>query len=673
MTNPHRHRNRASPEHIESIRNINLKIKQNNRRKALQGQLQKMAVDYSMNWKTHGADMDAIRAFKSKEVYSSGENHPSGSKFKFRSDGKSLFLHDYEVARHHKDGIEISNAGYDSPLTYKTHQALGINSKGHAKHPKGLITLGTKEIDKNSGEWVLVNHADISEEPIIPDTMRKNQKARADGTFVERKKPKRETAEQASFRRRATEKELKEQGRKGGKPLSKVNIQKTDQRIIDAISGLKKSLPTDKRGQAAHHLLEYSGDGDVGKKLGLNKKDNDDENNSIMLPHDYHDFISHYNTSNPKTNLDNLRQMDSKIRQLKGKLQKIAAVGMPKGFGKDPEEYSSFSDFLDKFQKGENPDLEPSKYPLPKYFEEDYEAFHDKVQDSAFRFEDASDAGIDIENKENENQLQGNWDDLSEPNKGSLRNYYQKHLSKELSWQKDTSLYTSGKLPESQKTYTQPGFHKNIIPDEIDPEGGYATINPKDIKPKFPKDYGTPGQFAKLKQKVALIKENTTRPSMKSLAQEITNKFRVNKLRGSVKGGFTYDPTSDTLLDASNREQALQIRKIFGGQKGKNLGFNSITQDDKGNKPITDIGIISNQLHKLEKSGKKPILGGYKQGLNASFSIHGSDKDILKSLPHGQESSLSIEPNGDSYLLYPNGKKELITQDSPTVSIVNNI
>lgn len=297
------------------------------RRKQLKGKLQKMAIDYKTNWKTHGADMDAIRAFKSKEVYSSGENHPSGSKFKFRSDGKSLFLHDYEVARHHKDGIEVSNAGYDSPLTYKTHQALGINSKGHAKHPKGLITLGSKEIDKNSGEWVLVNHADISEEPIIPDTMRKNQKARADGTFVERKKPKRETAEQASFRERATQKELKEQGKKGGKPLSKVNIQKTDQRIINAITGLNTPLPTDKRGQAAHHLLSYSGDGDIGKKLGLNKKDNDDENNSIMLPHDYHDFISHYNTSNPKTNLDNLRQMDSKIKQLKGKLQKIAAKG----------------------------------------------------------------------------------------------------------------------------------------------------------------------------------------------------------------------------------------------------------------------------------------------------------------------------------------------------------
>ena len=189
----------------------------------------------------------------------------------------------------------------------------------------------------------------------------------------------------------------------------------------------------------------------------------------------------------------------------------MAAVGLPDDFGKDPEEFSNFSDFLDKFQKGENPDLKPSKYPLPKYFEEDYEAFHNKVQDSAFRFEDASDAGIDIENKENQNQLDGVWGDLSETNKGSLRNYYQKHLSKELSWQKNPKINTSGKLTESQQTYAQPGFHKNLIPDDVDPEDGYATINPDDIKPKFPKQYDDPSKYSKLKdklQKIATINKN---------------------------------------------------------------------------------------------------------------------------------------------------------------------
>ena len=191
-----------------------------------------------------------------------------------------------------------------------------------------------------------------------------------------------------------------------------------------------------------------------------------------------------------------------KISKLQARLQKMAAVGLPDNFGKDPEEFSNFSDFLDKFQKGVNPDLEPSKYPLPKYFEEDYEAFHDKVQDSAFRFEDASDAGIDIENKENENQLDGVWGDLSEPNKVSLRNHYQKHLSNELSWQKSTQIYSSGNLPESQKTYAQPGFHKNLVPDDVDPEGGYSTINPDDIKPKFPKQYDDPSKYSKLKDKL---------------------------------------------------------------------------------------------------------------------------------------------------------------------------
>ena len=57
---------------------------------------------------------------------------------------------------------------------------------------------------------------------------------------------------------------------------------------------------------------------------------------------------------------------DNRVKVLRGQLQKMAAVGLPDDFGKDPEEFSNFSDFLDKFQKGENPDLKPSKYPKPK-------------------------------------------------------------------------------------------------------------------------------------------------------------------------------------------------------------------------------------------------------------------------------------------------------------------
>jgi len=68
MTNPHRHRNRASPEHIESIRNINLKIKQNNRRKALQAKVQKMAAKGDIiPTKYYGHEGDKVIKMKPNE------------------------------------------------------------------------------------------------------------------------------------------------------------------------------------------------------------------------------------------------------------------------------------------------------------------------------------------------------------------------------------------------------------------------------------------------------------------------------------------------------------------------------------------------------------------------------------------------------------------------------
>ena len=553
-------------------------------------QLQKMAIDYKTNWKTHGADMDAIRAFKSKEVYSSGENHPSGSKFKFRSDGKSLFLHDYEVARHHKDGIEISNAGYDSPLTYKTHQALGINSKGHAKHPKGLITLGTKEIDKNSGEWVLVKHSDISEEPIIPDTMRKNQKARADGTFVERKKPKRETAEQASFRKRATKKELKEQGRKGGKPLSKVNIQKTDQRIIDAISGLKKSLPTDKRGQAAHHLLEYSGDGDIGKKLGLNKKDNDDENNSIMLPHDYHDFISHYNTSNPKTNLDNLRQMDSKIKQLQGKLQKIAFEFVDDDVGKNEKNFTSnlpnsLVNRMNRIIKLEKT-LPPSRY-------------------------------TDFERARN--TYENNYIDDGKPIRPSAR------------FRKEPTRYYPTKENPEGKIMGQPRT-ENIV--QFDP----------DVKKKY----------AKLKGKLQKIATDINRSPVDnnmSKSDEIINSFQNSGL--SIEGvDGVYDTKNHKVLDGYNQEDIPRIREIYG--EGVFIGTNSETDTRDGpntndlERTRKELQAIEDKGG-IPALGFDSTEGGSLEALNVA--ITDSKEKVMDALYDNQWGTYIISPNNSSEII----------------------
>ena len=347
------------------------------------------------------------------------------------------------------------------------------------------------------------------------------------------------------------------------------------------------------------------------------------------------------------------RSVDStykfKLSKLKGRLQKMAAVGLPDNFGKDPEEYSSYSDFLDKFQKGENPDLKPSKYPLPKYFEEDYEAFHNKVQDSAFRFEDASDAGIDIENKENQNQLDGVWEDLSETNKGSLRNYYQKHLSKELSWQKDPKINTSGKLTESQQTYAQPGFHKNLIPDDVDPEDGYATINPDDIKPKFPKQYDDPSKYSKLKgrlQKIATDINRSPVDNNMSKSDEIINSFKNSGL--SVEGvDGVYDTENHKILDANNSDDVERLRGLYG--KDKYIGTNSET-DTRDGPNTNDLERTRKELQDIEDKGGIPALGfdstegGSLEALNVS--VVNSKEEVLQALNKNQWGTGILHPNG---------------------------
>jgi len=139
---------------------------------------------------------------------------------------------------------------------------------------------------------------------------------------------------------------------------------------------------------------------------------------------------------------------------------------------------------------------------------------------------------------------------------------------------------------------------------------------------------------------------------------EITKRFSLNK--DDRPDGFTFDHTNNRLLDASNREQALEIRKIFGANKDKNLGINSITEDNKGKNPVRDLDLISEQLHSLK--GNQVALGGYNGGLNANSIIHGDDNEILSKLNKNQESSLSIDPSGISRLLFPGGKKVTITK-----------
>jgi hypothetical protein len=329
--NPHRTRNHGSREHRESIKRMLDKTKRENRTKVLRGQLQKMAANYDVNrgaWGSYSADFEAIEAFKNKEKYTSGPNPKiSGAKWKYRSDGKTLFLHDTPVARHHKDGIEVSNGGHDTPLGAETHNALGINSRPSKHQENGMAIVGGKELDKNNPEWVLVKHKDILKEPVrllTPDNMRKTKKKiNPKYPLTKKLNKKRSNQDQHSFAESAIIQEREQGGEKVGNPLSKINIQPTDQHIVNNITGVNSPLGFKKRGTEAHHLLEYSGDGDVGRLLDLDKKKGDTRNNSIMIPSDAHKFITNFQKSSPADNLKRLRQMDSKIRQLKGKLNKL--------------------------------------------------------------------------------------------------------------------------------------------------------------------------------------------------------------------------------------------------------------------------------------------------------------------------------------------------------------
>ena len=570
-------------------------------------------------------------AFKNKKPLRFGEK-PKGKKteYAFQTDGKILYQSGYPIAEHTKNGIKFSYQGHPTATTSDTARYLGIDTFTK----KGVTYINGQVIDPYGFDYVEVPLSNISDTPV-----KVNPKSKP----IINEQTKQKNRDQEAFRLKA-EKEALEgnqdlvvQTKTKKEVLDHGSITSKEQSNINKIIGVGKDKD-ETFATAYDHSLPAEEGGGIGGGV-INRRMT---GGAVPLSRK-----THYEKHFPEKTIP--KSFYKKISQLQGKLQKIAetdpykrVIGKP-GINRKEE-----------LQKDDG--LPPKSYAM---FDED---FAEGIPDTRVEtFSGSPDSKI-IEKKDVEdNPKRYTLDDIGKRGSEAINT--------------DKGLFEKGESELSRKledlrinriSIKETGIRENLgdlikrkyIPKymrEKSNEPKVSGISQGVITTDLAK------RLAKL-QKIALISENNTRPSMKSLAQEITNKFKANKLRGSVKGGFTYDPTSDTLLDASIKDQALQIRKIFGGQKGKNLGLNSITEDDMGNKPITDIGIISNQLHKLEKSGKKPILGGYKKGLNASFSIHGSDKDILKSLPHGQESSLSIEPNGNSYLLYPNGKKELITQ-----------
>jgi hypothetical protein len=333
------------------------------------------------------------------------------------------------------------------------------------------------------------------------------------------------------------------------------------------------------------------------------------------------------NRASPE-HVESIRRINEKLKHsnrikiLKGKLK---LAGISDKFDKDEKAMDFLSDIFGDDGPKEPP--KPSPFPLPKYFEKDYEAFHDRIQDSAFRFEDANEAGINIE--ESESELQGYWKDLSEPNKGLLRTHYQKHLTKELPWQKNPKLYESGKIPDSENTYAQPGFHKNLTPMFEDEPESYLEINPKDIKPKFPKDYVNPGQFAKIGQQ----------------ADKIIDSYLSSGLGYKGIDGV-YDHENSTVLNGYSDVDARRMQDLFNGQ-GKFIGANSVTDTRAGSNH--DIERVRNELREVEENGGIPALGfdgsegGSLEALN--ISVVNSKEEVMNALSNNQWGTGILDPD----------------------------
>jgi len=277
---------------------------------------QKIANNFSGG--SFGPDFDALDAFKSKKKYKSK---------KFESTGDTLKLRGHTVARHHKEGIEVSNAGHDTPLTYSTIKGLGI----HARNQKGVTKLNNKEIDVNSGEWVLAKHKDISDKPI------KYTKTPGKRT--------RSVTEQSKFRQQVEQNEANVQGRKGKLPLSQINIQPNDQKRINKITGVKSPVGKEILGVDAHHILSYK------KNPGLRSN----PNNGIMIPKKEHKQL---------TSFAKLKARLARIESSRIELNNDGAYFLtPEGKHVGP--YNTHADYMFG-----DADLADDEYEYEKYFKE---------------------------------------------------------------------------------------------------------------------------------------------------------------------------------------------------------------------------------------------------------------------------------------------------------------
>jgi hypothetical protein len=156
---------------------------------------------------------------------------------------------------------------------------------------------------------------------------------------------------------------------------------------------------------------------------------------------------------------------------------------------------------------------------------------------------------------------------------------------------------------------------------------------------------------------------------MGDLTKNLMQKAKANPLFLTKRTpvGYVYDEDNNIFLDATKRADAKAIREKHG-KEGEWLGINSVTDTNFGKDPVLrdQVGLrqIERELNDIEDIQKdRPILGGYEDGIEASYPVIGDEKTILGRLNDNQKSSLGIDPQGTAWELFPDGTRERITKD----------
>jgi len=304
MINPRRQSRRGTPESRKSIKDIHLSIEKENRRKRL-GKLktklgkQRLAVRFKSSF---GPDLDAIDAFKKGQDYEGfvGKGKNKRLKFQVTNNGNTLKLLGHTIAKRTPKGIQVSNAGFDTGLTYSSLKELGINAK---RLPNGQVQLHNTTVNGTSGQKVTVPLNEVSDTPI-----------RATKPQTQRKDTRRTVTEQSTFRQRAVEQGLKEQSiksKKGELPLSTSSIQPKDQKQINEITGVKSKIPKPSRATDAHHIFSVES----------NPKLRNNPSNAIMLTRKEHREVENLNRGLLRKSKLKLATLKSRLHVTDGMIQ----------------------------------------------------------------------------------------------------------------------------------------------------------------------------------------------------------------------------------------------------------------------------------------------------------------------------------------------------------------